>query len=246
MPTTRIASRLSWSRRWGERDDPGTTTVTMAGKRIGLGPADEPFRRPGKERVERAIAAGLLVLTSPVLLACAASIKIEALLDPMARGPVLFREDRISRGRVIRMLKFRTLTASALASLEAGPTHIAKLEKAGHVTRSGRVIRQWYLDELPQLINIARGDMFIVGTRPYPIELYEQELARGITRKRDMPGGWVGPVQANKGVEDGDSGRRLDEEYWEQYQTLPWWRLVIVDSQIVWRSFRVQLRHEGI
>ena len=116
----------------------------------------------------------LLVPWAPVLAACAVAIKAEGLLDRDAGGPVFFREQRVSQGRVIGLLKLRTLTASALAGLGPGPTHIATLEKQGQVTRAGRLVRQWYLDELPQLWNVVRGDMLLIGTRPYPLELYEE------------------------------------------------------------------------
>ena len=210
-------------------------------------PAGEaPVRRRGKEAWERAAGVALLAASSPLFLVCAALIKIEAILDPRARGPVFFRETRISRGEPFDLLKFRTLDAAALESLGSGHTHIGPLEKAGQTTRAGRLIRQWYLDELPQLINIARGDMGLVGTRPWPMDLYEEEMEKGITRKRDMPAGLVGPVQSNKGDPNAPSGLDADLAYWEAYRTYSGWRLFLLDLKIVGRSLKVQLRHEGI
>jgi lipopolysaccharide/colanic/teichoic acid biosynthesis glycosyltransferase len=203
-------------------------------------------RRRGKELRERAFALVALGATSPLFALCALLIKLEGLSDRDARGPVLFTEDRICRGEVFGLLKFRTLRRSALDSLGPGPTHIAKLEKSGGLTRAGRLIRQWYLDELPQLINIVRGDMYLIGTRPWPIELYEEALAQGNTLKRDMPAGLVGPVQAAKGDESSPSGVALDAEYWEAYQTYPWWKLLALDARILARSLKVQLEHKGI
>lgn len=203
----------------------------------------DPLRRRGKELRERVVAGIGVVLTSPVLLAAAAAIKIEGLLDRRARGPVLFRETRISRGREIQMLKLRTLDATALASLGPGPSHIKALEKE-HTTRVGGLLQQWYLDELPQLLNIVRGDMFLIGTRPYPIELYEEELARGITRKRDMPAGLIGTVQASKGTTQDPIA--ADAAYWDAFQRLPAWRLLQLDATIVWRSAVVVLKHRGL
>ena len=203
-----------------------------------------PFRRRGKELRERLLATLLLVPTGPVFLLCAALIKLEGIIRPDARGPVFFTETRMSRGQRFGLLKFRTLRSSALATLDPDePTHIALLEKGGGLTWAGKLIRQWYLDELPQLLNIVRGDMFLIGTRPWPIELYEQDLARGRTLKRDMPAGLIGPVQAHKGHEvEGD----LDAQYWEAFRTYPAWKLLWLDLKIIGQSLRIQLEHKGI
>ena len=186
----------------------------------------------------------LLVPAAPVFASCALLIKLEGLFDRDARGPVFFAEDRISRGRVIKLLKFRTLRTSALDGLDRSkPTHIAMLEQSGGLTRAGRLIRQWYLDELPQLLNIVRGDMFLIGTRPYPIELYEADLARGRTLKRDMPAGLIGPVQGHKGHR---VTADLDADYWDAFRNLSAWRLLLLDLKIVVQSLRVQLEHRGL
>ena len=202
------------------------------------------MRRPGKEWRERAIAGALLAVLSPVFGAAAAAVWLEARLVRTARGPVFFREARVSRGQTIQLIKFRTLNAAALDSLGPGPSHIKVLEEQGELTRVGRWLRQWYLDELPQLWNIVRGDMFLIGTRPYPIELYDEKLARGITRKRDMPAGLIGPVQSAKG--DGRDGVELDVEYWQAFQTASAPRLLVIDLGIVGRSLRVLLEHKGL
>lgn len=203
-----------------------------------------PIRRRGKEVRERTLAALMLVPASPIFAICTLLIKLEGLVRPDARGPVFFTETRISRGKPFGLLKFRTLRASSLAALPPGqPTHIALLEKAGGLTWSGRLIRQWYLDELPQLLNIVRGDMFLIGTRPWPLELYEADIAKGRTLKRDMPAGLIGPVQAAKGL---PVEVDLDDEYWEAFRTLSPWQLFRLDLKIIRDSLRVQLEHKGI
>ena len=203
------------------------------------------FRRRGKEARERLVALVLVVPLAPVFALCAAMIKLEGLFDRRACGPVFFTEQRVSRGEIFGLYKFRTLPADVIAGFGDAPTHIAKFEKEGKVTRAGRLIRQWYLDELPQLWNIVRGDMFLIGTRPWPIELYEEEMARGITRKRDMPAGLVGLVQSYKGDVSAD-GLQLDLEYWDAYRTYPWWKLFVLDLRILGRSAKVLLEHKGI
>ena len=203
------------------------------------------LRRRGKELRERLTAAVLVVALSPVFLVCALAIKLEGVVRRDARGPVFFKERRISQGREFDLLKFRVLTASAIAGLGSGPTHIAVLERQGRLTKVGRILKQWYLDELPQLLNIVRGDMFLIGTRPWPLELYEEEMAQGITRKRDMPAGLVGPVQASKGRDDADP-LRLDLDYWDLYQHGSALDVLREDVRILRHSLKVQLEHRGI
>jgi lipopolysaccharide/colanic/teichoic acid biosynthesis glycosyltransferase len=206
--------------------------------------ANEVVRRRGKELREQLLALLMLVPATPVLLACAIGIKLEGLVDRRTKGPVFFYEDRVSRGTVFKLIKFRTLDAAALAALGPGPTHIKGLETESHLTRMGRFMHRWYLDELPQLINIVKGDMYLIGTRPWPIELYEEEMSRGITRKRDLPAGLVGPVQSRKGT--GDDGLALDLAYWDAFQYYPAWKLLVLDLRILMRSAKVQLEHKGL
>ncbi|HWC14036.1 MAG TPA: sugar transferase [Actinomycetota bacterium] len=206
--------------------------------------ADRVLRRRGKEWRERALAVLLLIPAAPVIALCALGIKLEGLLDRRARGPVFFFEDRVSRGDVFKLIKFRTLNAAALDALGPGPTHIKSLEGDQHLTRMGRFLHRWYLDELPQLWNIVRGDMFLIGTRPWPLDIYAAEIERGITRKRDMPAGLVGPVQSRKG--EGGSDVALDLAYWEAFKTYPAWKLLLLDLRILMRSAKVQLEHKGL
>jgi lipopolysaccharide/colanic/teichoic acid biosynthesis glycosyltransferase len=114
-------------------------------------------------------------------------------------GPILFRQARVGRdGRPFRILKFRSMVRDAEA-LKPGVAHLNtgaglfKIRDDPRVTRVGRFIRRWRLDELPQLINVCRGDMSLVGPRP----LIADEDARitGLDRSRlqltpGMTGHW--------------------------------------------------------
>jgi exopolysaccharide biosynthesis polyprenyl glycosylphosphotransferase len=125
--------------------------------------------------------AGLMVL-GPVLLAVAALIKLQD------GGPVLFAQERYGLNRRrFRMLKFRSMVLNAdtlQASLEAmneakGP--VFKIARDPRITPLGRIIRRTSIDELPQLINVLRGDMSLIGPRPLPL----RDVAR-FTRPADM------------------------------------------------------------
>jgi exopolysaccharide biosynthesis polyprenyl glycosylphosphotransferase len=109
----------------------------------------------------------LMVLLSPVLLATAIAIKLTS------RGPVLYAHERIGRdGEPFRMFKFRSMRLGAhddrggvLHLNEAGGP-VFKIKDDPRITRVGRVIRKLSIDELPQLLNVLRGDMSLVGPRP--------------------------------------------------------------------------------
>lgn len=112
-----------------------------------------------------------LVILSPVFLIVAIAIKIE---DPA--GPVLYSQTRIGRnGRTFRMFKFRSMVVNADQKLKQLLKYndvdgaMFKMKDDPRVTRIGHVIRKYSIDELPQLINVLRGDMALVGPRP-PLE----------------------------------------------------------------------------
>ncbi|HEX3999289.1 MAG TPA: sugar transferase [Pirellulales bacterium] len=117
-----------------------------------------------------AAALGLLIL-SPVLFALAVAVKINS------RGPVFFRQERIGRGfRPFRIFKFRTMVVDA-------PQRGGQIT-SGHddprITRIGRFLRRWKLDELPQLINVVAGEMSLVGPRPEVqryVEMFRSDYA---------------------------------------------------------------------
>ena len=121
------------------------------------------------------IAAAVLVLLPVWVMLCAA---IAAAIRLEGRGPVLYRQERLGRGgRVFRILKFRTMIDGA--EERTGPVWAAWRD--GRTTRVGRVLRPLHLDELPQIVNVLRGEMSLVGPRPE-----RPELARRI--ERTVPG----------------------------------------------------------
>ena len=132
----------------------------------------EPVRRFGwrgvaKRAFDIAIAATGLIIVSPILLAAAILIKFDS------KGSVFFRQERVGKnGKPFGVLKLRTMQRDAEQMLPAllsqsdadGP--LFKMRKDPRVTRVGRVLRKWSIDELPQLWNVLRGEMSIVGPRP--------------------------------------------------------------------------------
>jgi exopolysaccharide biosynthesis polyprenyl glycosylphosphotransferase len=158
-------------------------------RRLGLSRSSQALKRS----FDLTLSALALLAIAPLMLAIAIAIKLDS------RGPVFYRQRRIGRdGRPFTMFKFRTMINGA-DELKAELHHLNeaeglfKIADDPRVTRVGRVLRRSALDELPQLLNVLRGDMSLVGPRPLVIE----DDARVVGRHRDrlcllpgMTGDW--------------------------------------------------------
>jgi lipopolysaccharide/colanic/teichoic acid biosynthesis glycosyltransferase len=197
-----------------------------------------------KRAVDLAGASAGLMLLAPVMLAVALLIRLDS------PGPVLFHQLRRGhRGRLFRMLKFRTMAVDAeqrLADLEsrnesAGGV-LFKLRNDPRVTRLGRFLRRSSLDELPQLINVLRGEMSLVGPRPLQLRDSERLAAlnpRGYTRRLQVRPGLTGPWQVEGRSElDYEQMVQLDLAYVEN-------RSLGRDLGIIARTFAAVLLHRG-
>ena len=188
----------------------------------------------------------LLLVLTPILIVVVAAMAVDMLLVPRDRGGFLYREPRISLGRTFGLLKFRTLRNDVLADLRRVGSH-ARLYEAeqNNLTWTGRrLLKPWYLDELPQLLNVLRGDISLVGPRPWPPEMVERQVAEGLTYRNEVRAGLTGPAQVTKG-----SGVRfadLDLRYVGDLRRLGGLALVRHDLRILWATVRVIARGEGL
>ena len=131
-----------------------------------------------------ALSAALLLITSPLLALAAIVIRLES------RGPVFYRQLRVGRaGEPFQLWKLRTMVPGA-ESMGAG---LYVLEGDPRITRTGRLLRRFSLDELPNLVNVLRGDMAIVGPRPTVQEQVDRYTDRQRRRLEVKPGitGWA-------------------------------------------------------
>jgi lipopolysaccharide/colanic/teichoic acid biosynthesis glycosyltransferase len=189
-----------------------------------------------------------LLLTAPLLGMAALAILIDGLIWPEDRGPVFYRETRISAGRPFSLLKLRTMQVSAIQEAHRQGLTVKYLEREnrGH-TRVGWHLRRWYLDELPQIINILRGDMSFVGPRPPAPFEYERELSEGNVRKKLARAGLVGLQQVYKGRTQGfDEEIALDYAYVAQAGAMSPPRRLVYEIGIILRSIRVLLEGKGL
>lgn len=165
-------------------------------------------------------ALALTVLLSPVLLVVAVLVKVTS------PGPVLFTQERVGRdGEHFRMIKFRSMEMGAqdrlaeVLALEGvqSVTMFYKPKKDPRVTRVGRVIRKYSLDELPQLFNVLRGDMSLVGPRPQidsEVAQYDRTAHRRLLVKPGLTGLWQVSGRSELSVVD---GIRMDVYYVENW-----------------------------
>jgi lipopolysaccharide/colanic/teichoic acid biosynthesis glycosyltransferase len=199
-----------------------------------------------KRILDKSISAALLAVLSPAIVVVLAAMAIDMLLSPRDRGSFLYRERRISRGRTFDLLKFRTLRTDALADMRHTGSH-ARLYEAdpANLTWAGRrILKPWYLDELPQFLNVLRGDISLVGPRPWPRQMVDKQVAEGHDYRNHIVAGLTGPAQVTKGT-----GRRfsdLDLEYLERCRSLGAWGVVRYDLEILARTVRVIARGEGL
>jgi exopolysaccharide biosynthesis polyprenyl glycosylphosphotransferase len=148
-----------------------------------------PTARIMKRLIDVTLATCALVVTSPVMLIIAAAIRLDS------PGPVFFRQERIGRaGKPFRIFKFRSMTADAwqrrdtVAQLNEVDGPLFKMENDPRVTRVGAFIRKTSFDELPQLINVVRGEMSLVGPRPLPTEESDRLDGAALARLDVKPG----------------------------------------------------------
>jgi lipopolysaccharide/colanic/teichoic acid biosynthesis glycosyltransferase len=134
-----------------------------------------------KRGLEVGLAGLMLAVFSPAFLLAALLIRLEG------RGPVFFIHPRVGKdGRIFNMFKFRTLKVSD----KQGNQWELSLQD-GRITRPGRFLRRWSLDELPQLINVIRGDMSFIGPRPglpYQAAAYTPRQRRRLSAKPGITG----------------------------------------------------------
>src|SRR5881296_707644 len=164
-----------------------------------------------------AIAGAGLVLASPLLAVAALAVKLED------GGPVLYRQTRVGRDGVdFELLKLRTMVVGA-EKLGAG---YAVNEGDARITRAGRILRRLSLDELPQLWNVLRGDMSLIGPRPtlrYQVEQYTERQRRRL----EVRPGLTGWAQVN-GRAQLPWAERIELDVWYVEHRSPWLDLRIL------------------
>jgi exopolysaccharide biosynthesis polyprenyl glycosylphosphotransferase len=192
-----------------------------------------------KGLADRLVSLTLLLLLAPLMLLIALAVRLTS------RGPVLFRQRRVGQdGEEFDVFKFRTMVKNAdklleeLIELNETDGLLFKIRNDPRVTRVGRFLRRYSLDELPQLLNVLGGSMSLVGPRPpLPSEVakYDGDVARRLMVKPGITGLWQVSGRSDLSWED---GIRLDLYYVEN------WSLT-TDLLIIWKTLGAVLRARG-
>ncbi len=244
--------RLAWALE--ERDvelvvSPGI--IEVAGPRLSIRPIaglsllhlERPTitgtRRVLKGLTDRLLGLAFLVFLSPVLLVVALAVKLSS------PGPVLYRQTRIGAGgKPFTMYKFRSMVVDAdrllpeLAHLDDGNGVLFKVRNDPRVTPVGALMRRYSLDELPQLLNVLKGEMSLVGPRPpLPDEVarYDDDAARRLRVRPGLTGLWQVSGRSDLSWEE---SLLLDLRYVDNWS-------MTLDAVILWRTGRAVLRGSG-
>lgn len=193
-----------------------------------------------KRSVDTVLASLALALASPLLAIIAVVVKLES------SGPVLYQAERVGlKGRRFPCYKFRTMSMDAdrlkehlrACNQRRGP--FFKIADDPRITRAGRFLRRYSLDELPQLWNVVRGEMSLVGPRPHPLDDFER-YDLGDLQRLGVPPGLTGLWQVTARRDPSfERGLALDLEYIRSW-TL--WR----DFQILYKTVSVVLHGSGV
>lgn len=187
------------------------------------------------------VATSLMIVLSPILITIAILIKLDS------PGPVFFKQTRMGlRGRHIKVWKFRTMVTNAdqlLRELEAKNEIkggvLFKMKNDPRITKVGRVLRRYSLDELPQLINVLIGEMSLVGPRPLPLRDIEGFASHHYVRHNVLPGiTGLWQVSGRSDIKDFEYAFRLDMAYIQN------WSLAL-DFQILIKTVQVVLGSKG-
>jgi len=196
-------------------------------------------RRLTKDVFDRCAAAGGILLVAPILVVAAVAVKASS------PGPVFFRQTRVGRdGRTFTMLKFRSMVVDAdlmtetLAMENDGNGVLFKRRVDPRTTRVGRFLRRYSFDELPQLVNVLRGDMSLVGPRPplpSEVDRYGFDMHRRFLVKPGLTGLWQVSGRSDLSWDD---SVRVDVRYVEN------WSLTF-DFMILCKTVSAVIRGSG-
>ena len=218
----------------GARECWGTVTGSLRSRQV-----LDPLQRRWKRGVDVAVGSLLLVCSLPVMVLIALAVRL------VSPGPVILGQERVGEGqRPFKMFKFRTMAAGSerhqngSVSFTRNGHMVHKRVNDSRITRVGRFLRRTSLDELPQLFNVLKGDMSLVGPRPelpWLAELYRPWWRQRFLVPQGLTGWWQVTGRGNKPVD-----RKIEDDlYYIEHYSL--W----LDLKILWKTIPAVIRGEG-
>ena len=209
----------------------------------------EPLKTPFlKLLFDKILALIILIICSPIILLLLTANFIEGILIPENRGPLFFYYNAVSRGKVFKKYKVRIIKEKCIdKELQAkGDWHAFAQEWDPRCrTYTGRFVKKFYLDEIPQFYNVLKGDMSIVGPRPLAVHHYERDVNQGNITRSLVKGGLLGLGHIMKGTPE--MGNPVYEfKYVDRYLNSSSWELLMLDLKIIWKGFLVILKAKGL
>ncbi|MCE1248897.1 MAG: sugar transferase [Firmicutes bacterium] len=189
-----------------------------------------PFRRFMKRLIDIVLSLIILFIISPLLIACAIAVKLES------KGPIFFLQERVGKdGRLFNIYKFRTMIVDAVKK----GLGYEILEGDDRITKSGNFLRRWSIDEFPQLLNVLKGEMSLVGPRPtlkYQVDQYDDFQRRRLEVQPGMTG-----LATVRGRNLLSWNERIEYDVWyvDNYS-------LILDFKIIYETFGTILRGTGV
>ena len=209
-----------------------------------------PYNFP-KRLTDIFISLCVLAIFLPIIVLILTGIVVCFALQLEDRGPILYKEVRYSKGKRFNILKFRVLRKGILAHA-SNLEHCARLyeKDTENLTFIGQFLKKWYLDEIPQIINILKGNMSIVGPRPWSEDHYNNQLKRGICYRKYVMAGWTGLGQLCKRSMHKDKITMLSEEadisYVNRCRNSGSLSLCFFDIKIIFKTFYTMLEGKGL
>ena len=200
-----------------------------------------------KTLFDKIVALFLLVISAPIMLLLKIAYVLEGLLIPENAGTMFFYYNAVSAGKIIPKYKIRLIKEKYIDP-EGARRHDWIAFSAEWTPQSrthvGKLVKKFYLDELPQFWSVLKGDMSIVGPRPISVLHYERDKAQGNVTRSLLRGGLLGLGHINKGTSE--MGNPVYEyEYVDQYLKRSSLSLLMLDLWIIWKGALVIFKGGG-
>lgn len=164
--------------------------------------------------------------------------------------PLFYKEIRMSHGLPFTLYKFNIFKHKMILEARARNEfiHTKEFEKNGGVTKIGWILKQIYMDELPQFFNVLKGDLSVVGPRPVNLEVYATLMSIGSVAKNEARAGITGRYQSfkNSTAETAVSDKDMDREYVDFYNNNSWYKVLMFDIWIMLKTLQVIFRAKGV